>query len=168
LIFTATWTREPCSILSSGRHVFSQSQRSRCIGGALGRCPLERVVTVELLWLKNWRLELIESIAELEEYELPKSVAPNGPSNGVALKDSRRTPGGRTPDYPGRDESRRLESAFILEGERAAYNWGGAVSVNRRRGPASRAEQMALCLCWASCRSPSHTKLPPQSQPRLG
>jgi hypothetical protein len=53
---------------------------------------LERVVTVELLWLKNWRLELIESIAELEEYELPKSVAPNGPSNGVALKDSRRTP----------------------------------------------------------------------------
>jgi hypothetical protein len=47
---------------------------------------LERVVTVELLWLRKWRLELIESIAELEEYELPESAAPNGPSNSMALK----------------------------------------------------------------------------------
>ena len=47
---------------------------------------MERAVTVELLWLKNWRLELIESIAELEGYELPESEAPNGPSVRMALK----------------------------------------------------------------------------------
>ena len=43
-------------------------------------------MTAELIWLKNWRLELLESIAELEGYDLPEKDAPNEPSVRKALK----------------------------------------------------------------------------------
>jgi BMFP domain-containing protein YqiC len=46
---------------------------------------LERAVTIELVWLKNWRLELIGRIAELEADGVPEAEPPNGPSVRMAL-----------------------------------------------------------------------------------
>ena len=43
-------------------------------------------MTAELIWLRNWQLELMESIAELEGYELPEREVPNAPSVRMALR----------------------------------------------------------------------------------